>query len=234
MHLQNGDPTKEIYLGQYFDKAYKANSDGTRSTTESGILSEYGEFFPTEPGRVILTTKPDIDTGEQGECTVHVIGLSIDANHDSNMNESFTGPDVTYSTKPLVFWENNDFDRWHTIDLGTDSEEDDLGPKDLKELPARERVPDSQFVSALNIPVIASKRDMEDYTRLWLSGFSELMSTLPNDCHVDLNWRDPAGSNPEIRIFRAVEADGATGYLSMTKLHKSNCRIPATAGLSAR
>src|SRR5205823_2561674 len=107
---------KFAYLGQYFDKAHKG-PNGTRSTTETGILSEYGEFFPTEPGRTILTTKPDPDqNGLQGECTVHVIKLSVDANHDGNMDETFSGSDHTHAGKPYVFWVNNDTDLYSGID----------------------------------------------------------------------------------------------------------------------
>jgi len=36
-------------------------TNGVKTTNQTGILSEYGEFLPTEPGRVILTTKPDLD-----------------------------------------------------------------------------------------------------------------------------------------------------------------------------
>jgi hypothetical protein len=69
----NGYPDKFAYLGQYFDKAYTADPlTGQATTTETGILSEYGDFFPTEPGLTILKTKYDPDQvgspgGAQGE-----------------------------------------------------------------------------------------------------------------------------------------------------------------------
>jgi hypothetical protein len=49
------------YLGQYFDTAFKM-TNGVATTNETGILSPYGEFFPTEPGPTALITLPDLDT----------------------------------------------------------------------------------------------------------------------------------------------------------------------------
>ncbi|MCU0772487.1 MAG: hypothetical protein MUE94_12080 [Verrucomicrobia bacterium] len=84
MPLPNRYAGKFAYLGQYFDKAYKAKPDGTRSTNETGFLSPYGQFLPTEPGRTFLTTLPDGVSTNVGECTVQVISLNVDANHDGS------------------------------------------------------------------------------------------------------------------------------------------------------
>src|SRR5207249_7161277 len=104
--IVNGSQSRFAYLGQYFDKAYKA--DGT---TETGILSEYGEFFPTEPGLTILKTKPDPDqNNSHGEARVYVLKIQLDVNHDGVMDATYTGPDNTSAERPFVFWVNNDND----------------------------------------------------------------------------------------------------------------------------
>ncbi len=191
--ILNGDTNKPAYLGQYFDKAFKVNPDGTRSTNETGILSEYGEFFPTEPGRVILTTKPDPNQSNlQGECLVYVIKLELDVNHYGTIYRTFTGPDNTSFEKPFRFWINNDHDGQVT---GSD--------RDLS------RFPDYKDLA------ITSQRDLEDFARLWISG----MPTLPfsQGYTVLLSWRNVSG-NPGINLYASIEADGGTGYLTDTNV----------------
>jgi hypothetical protein len=196
MHLQNGDPTKEIYLGQYFDKAYKANSDGTRSTTETRILSEYGEFFPTEAGRVILTTKPDIDTGAVGECTVYVIGLSIDANHDGDMDLSFTGLDHTTAARPFLFWVNNDRDEPATL------------TKPQRDEPSLPKAPQTQDWVHGNL---RCERNLEDFARLWITG----LPALPTGEGYTITLSMTASSgNPAINLYRSRDAGGSQSYLT--------------------
>ena len=92
--ITNGYSDKFAYLGQYFDKAFKM-TNGVAMTNETGILSPYGEFFPTEPGPTALVTMPDLDTGARGTAVVHVIKLQLDVNHDGVMDLSFAGPDNT-------------------------------------------------------------------------------------------------------------------------------------------
>ena len=109
--ILNGYTDKFAYLGQYFEKAYRANTNGTRSTNETGILSPYGEFFATEPGKTFLTTKPDGVSTNIGECVVNVISLSVDGNHDGTMDFSFSGPDSVSVGRPYRFWVNDDDDK---------------------------------------------------------------------------------------------------------------------------
>src|SRR5207302_3994830 len=109
--ILNGYTNKFAYSEQYFDKAYKIDLTGVASTNQTGVLSEYGSFFPTEPGPVALVTMPDIDTGQRGTGVVNVIKLQLDVNHDGNMDLSFAGPDNTSQGKPFVFWINNNYDR---------------------------------------------------------------------------------------------------------------------------
>ncbi len=108
--LLNGQSNVYAYLGQYFSNALVV-SNGVMTTNSAGILSEYGEFFPTVPGQAALQTMPDPDQGNtNGTCLVDIVRLSLDVNHDGVMDETFTGPDNTSVFAPYVFWINNDYD----------------------------------------------------------------------------------------------------------------------------
>jgi hypothetical protein len=99
------------FLGQYFDKAYLADSDGNIDTNQpTGILSEYGEFFATDAGKTFLTTKQD--GSNQGQFPIYSIGLYTDANHDGTIDTRFGSPDFTSPAHPFHFWinDNNDSD----------------------------------------------------------------------------------------------------------------------------
>src|SRR5207244_5286606 len=50
--LLNGYSGIYGFLGQYFEKAYKIGTNGVATTNETGVLSQYGDFFPTEPGPI--------------------------------------------------------------------------------------------------------------------------------------------------------------------------------------
>ena len=82
--IQNGNGGKPAYLGLYFDKAYKADASGQKTAVETGILSPYGDFLPTEPGTIVLETLPENpdNTGARGEALAYAIKLQLDVNHD--------------------------------------------------------------------------------------------------------------------------------------------------------
>ena len=74
------------YLGQYFAGAYQINTNGVVTTNSAGIVSPLGVFSPTVPGPAALVTMPDIDTGEQGTCTVYAVSLQLDKNPSADMD----------------------------------------------------------------------------------------------------------------------------------------------------
>jgi hypothetical protein len=125
------------------------------------------------------------------------------------MDLSFGGPDNTSLARPFWMWVNNDFDRWNWVD-GSDLEQDDL-----------ERVgsstywsqtysgPDYSFLDYQGKPAIPCQRDLEDYTRLWMPGLSNIMAVMPSSYTVKLTLTGDGA----IRLFRAVESDGGTNYL---------------------
>ena len=122
--IQGSSPTKYAYLGQYFtNNAYLLGASGVITTNIAGILSPYGEFFPTQGGQAALVTMPDIDTGRQATGIVQVISVNVDANHDGTMDLSFNGADATSQASPMVWWINNDHD-WsdYSGDPGEDVE----------------------------------------------------------------------------------------------------------------
>jgi hypothetical protein len=204
MAIANGDTNKFGYLEQYFTNAYSIDTNGNATTNLTGILSPYGDFFPTMPGPAALVTMPDIDTGERGTGIVNVIKLQLDVNHDGTMDLGFSGPDNTSAVRPFTFWINNDNDYSSTpvdstnsppisFDYGQDHEAINGG--DGGQL------------------WISSMRDLEDYARMWICG----VPTLPaaQGYSATLSWNAISG-NPSIKIFNATDADGGTNYLTNT------------------
>jgi hypothetical protein len=200
------------YLQQYFDKAYEV-TNGIVTTNTTGILSSYGNFFATEPGEAALVTMPDVDTGQRGTNIVYALKLQLDANHDGNMDLSFGGTD----SGNFVFWVNNNFDRSHTVDF-SDTEQDDVlqGEDDFSNLDPND--PDYDYKDIGGNRVIPCTRDLEDFARLWVCGFTpDLYSNLPAGSTVTLSWGDvgsPNSANPTIDVFQSVEGDGGIGYLT--------------------
>src|SRR5260370_26888241 len=93
---------------------------------DAGILSPYGEFFPTMPGPVALVTMPDIDTGQRGTGVVSVIKLQTDVDHNRIMDLSFGGADNTSPARPYVHWVDNNYDRFATDDDDQAQYDDDV------------------------------------------------------------------------------------------------------------
>src|SRR5437867_2044512 len=115
MAITNSYANAFAYLEQYWDQALKIGTNGAITTNQTGVLSEYGEFFPTEPGPVAVVTMPDIDTGQRGTGVVSVIKLQLDVNHDGVMDLTLGGPDNTWGSyytgvRAFQFWVNKDHD----------------------------------------------------------------------------------------------------------------------------
>lgn len=208
--IANGYGGKYAYIEQYFDQAYTIDGNGNVTTNSAGLLSPYGEFFPMQPGPAALLTMSDIETGQRGTGTVHVIKLQLDVNHDGIMDPSFAGPDNTSQDRPFIFWINNDYDRGHKVDClpACDWEEDDLLAAGCPYTP-NTPTPDYAYRDAAGNPAIPFSRDLEDYARLWLPGLSSLMAVVPSSYTVKLTL----SGDGHIRIFRACEPDGGTNYL---------------------
>jgi hypothetical protein len=171
------------YLQHYFDKAYKIGASGIATTNQTGILSEYGDFFATEPGATALITKPDLATGLSCTSVVQVIALNADANHDGVLDFTFAGPDYVTTNNPFRFWVNDNQD-----------DGDDTGDG----IPGKQgTAADGQNFAYLNnfVPVyqVHGTRDLVDFFPVYLN-IGGLVSTLPPSSSVRyfLRQRDEA------------------------------------------
>ena len=199
---------KYAYLEQYFDKAYKLDASGIVTGAETGLLSPYGEFVPTEPGPTALVTMPDVDAPYgRGTCVVQVIKLQTDVDHNGVMDKSFGGPDNSSQARPMLWWVNDDKDyTWNTADLGHDillSPTNGISP-----------LADCVYEG------INSQRDLEDFARLWICGMPALATNA--GYQVTLSWNVSSGS-PAINLFNSVETNGGIAYL--TNLTTANAQI---------
>ncbi|MGH7979275.1 MAG: hypothetical protein ACREE6_07860, partial [Limisphaerales bacterium] len=220
--IEGSSPAKYAYLGQYFTtNAFEVDSNGNMTTNVAGIVSPYGEFFPTQPGPAALITMTNLDTGTQATGIVNVISLALDANHDGTVDPTWNGPDMTSASAPYVFWANNNLDRWDIEDnvAFDETDQDDVLPGDATD-PSQNLDPDD---SDCNYTVngqreIPGTRDLEDFARLWICGISSnVLAALPPGCTISLNWGDignPNPNNPTIDLFPAADPNGGMGYLT--------------------
>lgn len=112
--IANSTSSKIGYLEQYFDQAYLADANGDMDTNQpTGILSPYGEFLATQPGKTFLTTVTDTN-GNQGQVPVYTIALCTDVNRDGTFDPSFGSPDYTTPSHPFHFWVNDNNDSGDT------------------------------------------------------------------------------------------------------------------------
>jgi hypothetical protein len=194
------DTTHELlssYLEQLFHYALAIGPNGVVTTNSAGTLSPYGEFFSTMPGPAALVTMPDLDTGQRGTGSVHVIKVELDLNHDGQMDLSFAGPDNTSQSRPFAFWVNDDHD------------EPAVGSKPDRDLPMPGSIPD--FAPR----EIRSQRTLEDFGRLWICGVPSLPAGQGYDVTLTLN---PISGSPAINLYRAHETNGGIQYLSSTNV----------------
>jgi hypothetical protein len=121
--ITNGSSSKFAYLGQYFVTNALVVTNGIVTTNKTGIVSPYGDFFPTQPGMDAMITMPDIDTGAQGTGIVRVVALNVDANHDGTMDFTYQGPDFASQSKPFRFWVNDNHDAFDDFGDGIPQDE---------------------------------------------------------------------------------------------------------------
>jgi hypothetical protein len=210
--VTNGDQNKPVYIQQYFDAAYKIDSNGT-PTGVTGSLNPMGLFYPSEPGLTALASLPDAISGQRGTGFVWAASLQLDANHDGTMDLNSSGLDSVTPAKPFRFWVNNDYD---APGLYGDPDSDLFVPGS----------PDYNYTNSSfgnGVYCIHSKRDLEDYARLWICGIPPLTNSGYN---VTLSWYVSSG-HPVIRLFQSVETNGGTLYLTDTNIAASQIAVTA-------
>jgi hypothetical protein len=195
--ISNGYSNHYAYLEQYFDSAYTLGTNGAATTNRAGVLSPYGEFFPTQPGPAALVTLPDIDPPYQrGTGVVNVIKIQLDVNHDGVMDLSFAGPDNTTQDRPYAFWVNNDHDEPSSD--GYDIEKSTWGQPPLNRL-------DSTYGA------MRCTRNLEDFARLWVCGLPALP---PAKGYAVTFTMYALNGMPSINLYAAVTNSAA--YLTST------------------
>ncbi len=167
----NGSTNWPGFIEQYFDKAYMRDNFGDVTTNQTGVLSEYGEFFPTDPGAVVLTTKTNVD-GTNGSVNVQVIGLYTDRNHDGTIDTSFSGPDFCTPARPFQFWVNDDNDSG------------DTGGDDVPGEPAAKH----QVPNGLS-GIVNGVRDLNDFFPVYVDVGPVLQQMQTNAAYASLQFR---------------------------------------------
>ena len=119
--------------------------------------------------------------------------MKVDANRDGEISfdgTSTVDADQTTAAKPFRFWLNDDRD---------DSENSETIGSSTK---------DSDNMT------IDTKRDLEDFTRLWINigGLQDALSS--GQINVGLEWKNVTAGSPSIRIYPAVETNGGGTYLT--------------------
>ena len=124
------------------------------------------------------------------------VALAVDANRDGQIKlPSEDDSDATSKDKPFRFWINDDDDHCTGVP-GNEGEE---------------HVPAVRPDHSINL--IGSRRDLEDYARLWISTQGLNAAFQRGDMFLGLKWEVTSGV-PSIKVFPAVEADGGAAYLT--------------------
>jgi len=173
----------------------------TNSAVRTGVV-DVGYYVRTsQPGKAVLTTRP-LEDGSYGELPLYTLAMFVDKNRDGTLDTN----DVTTASNPHVFWVNNDVDRYvFEYDPANFSDQLDLNP-------AQNTTNDAFWAESFQ--QIPCRRDLEDYDRLHLRGLKELCRDLPTGCTVTLSWKQVLWGAPAICLFKSVENDGGTKYLT--------------------
>ena len=193
--VTNGYPGVYAYLGQYFDQAYKEDTNGVATTNSTGFVTPYGHFFATEPGPAALVTMPDIDTGARGTCTVSVASVQVDKNSDGTMDLSFSGTDATSQASPFVLWVNSGHCKpGNNGNLDTD-------------LPVPLNSPNYSYGK------IRCQRNLENFFRLWVCGLPALPTSQGYTVTLSMS---PSSGDPAINLYASYDTNGSAAYLTDT------------------
>ncbi len=161
---------------------------------------------------------PDAATGQTNQCLVNVIKMTLDVNHDGNTDLSFAGPDNTSPAQPFQFWLNNNFDRLKYDYDDSTNYEDDVLAAGIPYYPSL-TTPDSGYMTYSSgtgwTQAIPTMRDLQDYTRLWCGGVSNILAALPTGSTAKLYWNYGTGGGiPTINLFKAADTNGGMQYLT--------------------
>jgi hypothetical protein len=176
---------------------------------------DYNDFYPyiINNNGAMLAYATRASDGHDVVVLLVPVELMVDGNRDGKMDAndaSVQNVDRTTADRPFRFWINDDQDMdsaqpagyWSTS-IAVDGETVPVTVPDYK----RDN--------------ILTKRDLEDWTRLWinaqsiapmLAGNSEITAALQFKPITGDKW--PAGTFPSIKFCRAYESDGGIKYLA--------------------
>jgi hypothetical protein len=207
----NPDLTHAVVWDETFTP-YDANGDWNPGPNgeniKHNILSWTPETATDSPVHSIDPTQQNGKHNGYYEEDLLALELMVDGNTDGEMSfdiASVHDKDRTTPGKPYQFWVNDDSDGI------LDGEEVEAGSPDYADI------------------YLKSLRDLEDFSRLWIS-FKGLTQMVKNGgVTVQLEWKPMDGGtswpgdagNPAINVFKAVETDGGNQYLSDEATAKS-------------
>ena len=119
--------------------------------------------------------------------------LIVDGNRDGQM--SFDDPavfdaDQTNSERPYRFWLNDD---------------DDTSIAELEKVPAAR--------SDSSLHQIGSKRNLEDFARIWIQITGLQAALVSGDIKIGLKWNTVSSGTPAINIYSSADPQGSDNYL---------------------
>jgi hypothetical protein len=202
----NGYTNVPAYLGQYFESACKANT-----TNETGILSPYGDFLPTESGAITLVTMPDLNSGQRGTNIFQVISLSTDANNDGTIDTTFASSDFTTQAKPFRFWVNDNED-------SGDVNGDGIPGKPLSVADGT-RKEGFMYGTGETLYTVQGIRDLIDYFPVYLN-ISNLVAALPPSASVKYKLKQDDGDALRF-VTTSLTPGNFKGYLTNTNTARS-------------
>jgi hypothetical protein len=127
----------------------------------------------------------------------------VDGNRDGEMSFDdgvIHNADITSSDKPYRFWINDDDDTERAV------QEVGGAPLELETIPAR------RLDSGLH--QIVSKRNLEDFSRLWINLTGVTDRVKGGDLEVALRWKEvTAGTAPAVNIYPSADQAGSDSYL---------------------
>ncbi len=139
------------------------------------------------------------------------VDIAVDANKDGIIKfaGNFNDPelvehniDQTSEDAPYRFWLNDDDD----TEVQLDDEGELVGPKEADEIPP-------QHLDH-SLHKIVSKRNLEDFSRLWIFIGALHDGIVQGDIQIGLRWRNVTpGTHPAINIYPSEDSEGSDNYL---------------------
>ena len=176
---------------------------------EGGVILVEGRTFTSQP-LVVEVSQADQNIMEFTLFAKISLGeIAVDANRDGVIKfASEDSSDATIAARPYRFWLNDDIDRFVADGNYGQLEDDDLDPLD----PTTNIVAANGWQPDWTNNQITSRRDLEDFSRLWINLHGIADAVRNGQLYIGLRWSNTTG-DPWIKLYPHVENDGGTKYL---------------------